>query len=261
MTIDQMVETQPRRLSERGFLVGTAALVTGGARRIGRTLCLALAREGATVVVHYLTSESEAAATVLELEAFGGKAFKVKCDLSGPDMAEDLVARAAEVAGRPLDILVNNASVFSQGSPVSTTVEQWDLNQTVNLRAPFLLSQVFAGQMAAGSRGNIINLNDFRLVRPDADHFAYSISKVGLHGLTCSLALALAPMIRVNELALGPVLAPAGAPEGYQHTLRDQIPTRRFPSLDEVSHAMLFLLGNEAVTGQTIFIDGGRHLT
>jgi NAD(P)-dependent dehydrogenase (short-subunit alcohol dehydrogenase family) len=261
MTIDRIVESQPRRLGERGFLAGTAALVTGGARRIGRTLCLALAREGATVVVHYLTSEAEAAATVLELEAFGGKAVKVKGDLAEPDMAESLVARAAEAAGRPLDILVNNASVFTQGSPVSTTLEEWDLNQTVNLRAPFLLSQVFAGQVAAGTTGNIINLNDFRLVKPDTDHFAYSVGKVGLHGLTRTLAAALAPRIRVNELALGAVLAPAGASEDYQHTLRNQIPTRKFPSLDEVSHAMLFLLGNEAVTGQTIFVDGGRHLT
>jgi glucose 1-dehydrogenase len=261
MTIDQIVEPSPERLGERGFLAGTAALVTGGARRIGRTLCLALAREGATVVVHYLTSEAAAAATVLELEAFGGKAFKVKCDLAQPDMAAGLIAQAAAAAGRPLDILVNNASVFAQGDPVTTTVEQWDLNQAVNLRAPFLLSQAFAGQVPAGATANIINLNDFRAIKPDADHFAYTISKAGLHGLTCSLALALAPGIRVNELALGAVSAPEGAPKDYEHTLREQIPSRKFPSLDEVSHAMLFLLGNDGVTGQTIFVDGGRHLT
>ena len=261
MTIDQIVEPRPERLGERGFLSGTTALVTGGARRIGRALCLALAQEGATVVVHYLTSEAAAAATVLELEVFGGKAFKVKCDLADPDNAAELVLRAAAIAGGPLDILVNNASVFGPGSPMTTTVEQWDLNQAVNLRAPFLLSQAFAGQVPAGIVGNIINLNDFRAVKPGADHFAYTMSKVGLHGLTRSLALALAPGIRVNELALGAVMAPEEAPNGYKQTLREQIPTRRFPSLDEVGNAMVFLLGNEGITGQTIFVDGGRHLT
>ncbi len=261
MTIDQIVEPRPERLGERGFLAGTTALVTGGARRIGRALCLALAWEGATVVVHYLTSEAAAAATVLELEAFGGRAFKVKCDLADPENAAELVIRAAAIAGRPLDILVNNASVFGPGSPLTTTVEQWDLNQAVNLRAPFLLSQAFAGQVPAGIVGNIINLNDFRAVKPGTDHFAYTMSKVGLHGLTRSLALALAPGIRVNELALGAVMAPEEAPDGYEHTLREQIPIRKFPSLDEVSNAMVFLLGNEGITGQTIFVDGGRHLT
>ncbi len=261
MTIDQIVEPMPARLGERGFLAGCAALVTGGALRIGRTLCLALAREGATVVVHYGTSEGEAAATVLELEAFGGKAFKVQGDLADPEVAAGLAARAAAMADRPLDILVNNASVFSQGSPTDTTLEQWDLNQAVNLRAPWLLSQAFAEQFPAGGDGNIINLNDFRAVQPGADHFAYTISKAGLHGLTRSLALALAPAVRVNELALGAVLPPEVAPGDYIHTLREQTPTKRFPSLDEVGHAMLFLLGNNGVTGQTIFVDGGRHLT
>ncbi|MEN8007590.1 MAG: SDR family oxidoreductase [Candidatus Krumholzibacteriota bacterium] len=261
MTVDNITEPQPERLGERGFLAGTVALVTGGARRVGRHLCLALAREGATVVVHYRTSASAAAATVLELEAFGGQAFKVNGDLAQPEVASALVADAAAVAGRPLDILINNASVFGPGSPATTTVQEWDHHQAVNLRAPFLLSQAFAAQVYAGNTGNIINFNDFRAIQPGADHFAYTMSKVGLHGLTRSLAVALAPAIRVNELALGAVLPPEDASGEYEHTLREQIPTGKFPSLDEVSHAMMFLLGNNGVTGQTIFVDGGRHLT
>jgi NAD(P)-dependent dehydrogenase (short-subunit alcohol dehydrogenase family) len=261
MTIDQIVEPRPERLGERGFLAGTTVLVTGGARRIGRALCLALAWEGATVVVHYKESETAAAATVLELEAFGGQAYMIKGDLAQPDVAADLIAQAAAKAGRPLDILVNNASVFAQGGLETITVKQWDLNQAVNLRAPFLLSRAFAGQVPTGGTGNIININDFRAINPGCDHFAYTISKVGLHGLTRSLAVALAPGTRVNELALGAVMAPEGAPDDYEHTLRDQIPMNQFPSLDEVCHAMLFLLGNPGVTGQTIFVDGGRHLT
>ena len=260
MTVDRIVEPLAKRSGERGFLAGTAALVTGGARRIGRTLCLALAQEGATVVVHYRDSEAAAAATVLELEAFGGEAFTVQGDLRDPNVASDLVASAAAEAGRPLDILVNNASVFAQGFPGTTSVQEWDLHQAVNLRAPFILARSFAAQVRNGTTGNIINLNDFRAARPGGDHFAYTVSKAGLSGLTRSLALGLAPNIRVNELALGAVLAPEGAPEGYIHTLKEQIPTRKFPSLDEVSHAMMFLLGNNAITGQTIFVDGGRHL-
>jgi len=261
MTIDRIVKPEAERLGQRGFLAGSAALVTGGARRIGRALCLALAQEGATVVVHYGTSKAAAAATVAELEAFGGQAFPLQGDLADPVIAAELPARAAAVAGRPLDILVNNASVFAQGSPESTTREQWDENQAVNLRAPFLLAQAFAAQIPAGGSGNIINLNDFRAIKPGADHFAYTVSKAGLHGLTRSLALALAPSIRVNELALGAVLAPEAASQDYIHTLKAQIPTGRFPSLDEVCHAMLFLLENKAITGQTLFVDGGRHLS
>ena len=112
MTIDKITEPQPERLGERGFLAGTAALVTGGARRIGRTLCLALAQEGATVVVHYNTSESAAAATVLELEAFGGQAFKVKGDLVQPECAAALIAAASAGASRPMRV-----SAFSASSP------------------------------------------------------------------------------------------------------------------------------------------------
>jgi NAD(P)-dependent dehydrogenase (short-subunit alcohol dehydrogenase family) len=248
-------------LGERGFLAGTAALVTGGARRIGRALCLALAREGATVVVHYRNSAADAAATVLELEACGAQAFTVKGDLALPEVAAGLIDEAAAATGRPLDILVNNASVFAQGSLETTTLEEWDFNQAVNLRAPWLLSQAFAEQVGVGVSGNIINLNDFRAVYPGSDHFAYTLSKVGLHGLTRSLALTLAPVIRVNELALGAVLAPEGASEDYERTLRSQIPAGKFTSLDEVCHAFMFLLGNTGVTGQTIFVDGGRHLT
>jgi NAD(P)-dependent dehydrogenase (short-subunit alcohol dehydrogenase family) len=261
MTIDQIVEPLAQRLGERGFLAGTAALVTGGARRIGRSVCLALAREGATVVVHYRNSESDAVATVLELEAFGVDAYMIQGDLSQPSAAAEVMDSATEAVGRPVDILINNASIFAQGSPVSTSVEEWDLNQAVNLRAPFLLSQAFAGQLPAGLTGNIINFNDFRALSPGPDHFAYTMSKVGLHGLTRSLALALAPRVRVNELALGAVLAPEGSPEDYEHTLREHIPAGKLTSLDEVCHAMLFLLGNNGVTGETIHVDGGRHLT
>lgn len=261
MVIDKIVPPQEDAPQREGFLTGRVALVTGGARRIGHHLALTLARQGADVVVHFRRSAEEAHQTAAQIVAAGSRAELVCGDLADPEVAAGLVVQGAEVMGRPLDILVNNASVFAQGSVDETSSEQWELNQAVNLRAPFLLSQAFARQLAPDQPGDIINLNDFRALNPGADHFAYTISKVGLHGLTRSLALALAPQVRVNELALGAVLAPEKAFRDYEHTLRGQIPTGRFPRIQDVKGALLFLLENGSVTGQTISIDGGRHLS
>jgi NAD(P)-dependent dehydrogenase (short-subunit alcohol dehydrogenase family) len=240
-------------------LAGRTALVTGGARRIGRTLVLALARAGARVVIHYRNSEAEARTALESARALGITAELVRADLADPAAAAGLVDEAARILGIP-DILVNNASVFDQGDFQKTSLQVWELNQAVNLRAPFLLSQAFARRLPADRPGDIVNLNDYRALRPGSDHFPYTISKVGLHGLTRSLAQALAPRIRVNELALGAILPPEQAPAEYEHTLRSQIPTARFGTLEEVADALLFLLGNASLTGQTVCVDGGRHL-
>jgi len=260
MAIDRFEEPTGGVRAARGFLRGRTALVTGGARRIGRALAVALAGEGASVVIHYRESGSAASQLAASIQADGGTAALVEGELADPGVAIGLVSVAAEAIGRPVDLLVNNASTFAQGSALDTTVEQWDLNQAVNLRAPFLLAQGLVRSLPKKGPADIINLNDYRALRPGADHFAYTISKAGLHGLTHSLALALAPRVRVNELALGAVLPPEKAPADYMHTLRDEIPTGRFSSTAEVAGAMLFLLENQGVTGQTVCIDGGRHL-
>jgi NAD(P)-dependent dehydrogenase (short-subunit alcohol dehydrogenase family) len=236
------------------------ALVTGGAKRIGRTLVLALAGAGARVVIHFRSSRQQAHQTAAEVAAAGGAAALLPGDLSDPSTASSLLQEAAAAFGRAPDILVNNASIFEQGSLADTTLDAWERHQAVNLRAPFLLSQAFARLLDTVRSGDIINLNDWRALRPGAGHFAYTSSKVALHGLTRSLALALAPRIKVNELALGAVLPPAKASDDYLHALKDEIPTRRFSKPGEVAQALLFLLGNPALTGQTICIDGGRHL-
>lgn len=244
----------------RKFLEGRTALVTGGGRRLGRALCTALARAGATVVVHHHTSREDAQATVAGLEVLGGRAFLLDGDLADAHGATTLCARAAERCGGALDILVNNASVFAPGSAQATTAQEWDRHQAVNLRAPFLLAQGFARQLAGDGPADIVNLNDGRALRPGADHFAYTISKVGLHGLTRSLALALGPRVRVNELALGAVLPPEVPAGGYQRTPRESLPLRRYPTPDDVAEGLLFLLGSPALTGQTLNVDGGQHL-
>ncbi len=240
-------------------LTGRTALVTGGAQRIGRALVLALAQAGAQVVIHYRSSEREAGITLEMARALGSNAQLVQADLADPAAAAALVDEAAQIL-EPPDILVNNASVFAPGDFQATSLSAWETNQAVNLRAPFLLSQAFARRLPVDRAGDIINLNDYRALRPGPDHFPYTISKVGLHGLTRSLALALAPRIRVNELALGAILPPEQAPADYEHTLRSQIPTARFGTLEEVANALLFLLGNASLTGQTVCVDGGRHL-
>ena len=241
-------------------LAGRTALVTGGARRIGAAIVRALSERGAAVVIHYLDSQAEAEDLAAELQTQGTEAFCVQADLADPVATASLVGEAARAAGRPIDLLINNASIFEPDGPKETDPELWDRHQAVNLRAPNRLGRVFAVQLPTDGPADIINLNDIRALRPEGDYLAYTNSKVGLHGLTRSLALALAPRVRVNEIALGSVLPPDRPTDQYEHTLREEIPLQEFPQVAHVTDSLLFLLGNQAVTGQTIQVDGGAHL-
>ncbi len=243
-----------------GFLIGRTALVTGGARRMGRHLARALAEQGADIVLHYNQSEFEAHATADELKSRGVRVALLQADLMDSFIAEDLIYRAAEAMDKPLDILVNNASQFGQGSAQKTSANTWDDFQNVNLRAPFIMAQTLCKVLGEEDRGDVINLNDFRSLRAASENFAYNMSKWGLHGLTRNLALALAPRLRVNELALGAVLPPSPSSGDYKRTTREEIPIGRFVTPEEVCSAMLFLLGNEAMTGQILNLDGGQNL-
>ena len=154
-----------------GALAGRTALVTGAARRIGRALVLAVASAGARVVIHYHQSAAEAETLAAEIGSPGCEALLVSGDLADPALPATLFTAAREQSGAAVDSLTNNASVFDQGSALDTSIADWDLNQAVNLRAPFLLSQAFARQLAADKPADIINLNDNRAVRPGSDHF------------------------------------------------------------------------------------------
>lgn len=244
-------------------LDGRMALVTGGARRIGRSLVLALARQGADIVLHYHQSVADAEDVAKQVQAIGRKCEILQGDLADPQTPERLMSQAVALWSCPVDILINNASVFEQGHLPDTDLAQWNHMQAVNLRAPMLLAQALLRHFSETTKGDIINLNDSKTLRPRADHFAYTLSKIGLHGLTQNLALALAPRIRVNELALGSVLPPdrkPGQPD-YVHTPRQDIPLGSFGSVDQIDEALLFLLGPSAGTGQTLYVDGGLHLT
>lgn len=239
-------------------LQGKNILVTGAARRLGSLFALTAAREGANIFLHYHHSKTGALELADEIENMGLKAWMVEADLQDPLQAIDLAERATKIA--PLFAVVNSAAVFETKGLEETSLKDWQSNLNINLTAPFLISQAFAKQFQFEDRaGRIVNILDWRALRPGKDHFPYTISKAGLAALTKSLAYALAPRIVVNGLALGAVLPPAGGVNSDE--LMKNIPSKRWATLDEVAQALLFLLeGPEYITGEILHVDGGRHL-
>lgn len=238
-------------------LSGKTVLVTGGARRIGRAISLAIAEAGGNVIVHHNHSPAAAEETRQEILHMGREAWVFQADLEDPAQADSLMDAAARVA--TLDGLVNNAAIFSSGDALSTTLETWQQHLAVNLTAPFLLSQAFARNLKDSSDGRILNILDWRALRPGADHFAYTISKAALAAMTQSLAITLAPRIQVNGLAFGAILPPADG--GSTGGILASIPAGRWADLREVVQSVVFLLsGPSYITGEIVHLDGGRHL-
>jgi pteridine reductase len=239
-------------------LAGHKALITGGGKRLGRAFAEAMVRRGASLAVHYGTSAAGAQEIVDLARSLDIKAVALQADLADPEQVAGLIERAGEALGR-LDLLINNASIFEPLSLMETSKDSWDRHMAINLTTPFMLSQAFAGQLEDDA-GAIVNLLDWRALRPGADHFPYTISKAALAALTKSLAVALAPNIRVNGLALGAVLPPEGDHGDPDAALRG-VPLPRWATLEEVVHALLFLLaGPDFITGEILHFDGGRQL-
>lgn len=239
--------------------------MTGAARRLGRSIALAVGRAGADVVVHYRTSEREAAEVCRELEALGAGASAVAADLSDPAEVEGLVDRAHEAAGG-LDLLVNSASIFPVGGLADVAWSDLDLNLRVNAWAPFVLTRGLAeragsaGGGDAGATAAVVNLLDTRIRGGDPDHAAYHLSKVALAELTRMTALAYAPCVRVNGVAPGPVLPPEGKDDAYLRGRIAALPLGGLIPDAAIAEAVLYLLSAESVTGQVLFVDGGSHL-
>ncbi|HOJ34699.1 MAG TPA: SDR family oxidoreductase [Candidatus Hydrogenedentes bacterium] len=237
-------------------LRGKTALVTGGAKRLGRAISLALAREGVQVVVHYNTSQQEAESFVKELRVLGVKSWAVAGNFEQPEVAEHVLEEARAQAGT-LDFLINNASVFPSGTLWDLTPAELLRNVQINAVAPLLLSRAFA---ATKRPGHIVNLLDCRIVDYDAAHVPYHLSKRMLFSLTRMMAMEFAPEIQVNAVAPGLILPPEGKDESYLQSLAHTNPLKRYGAPEDIAAAVLFLLSSDFVTGQVIFVDGGRHM-
>ncbi|MFL5331910.1 MAG: SDR family oxidoreductase, partial [Geminicoccaceae bacterium] len=234
-------------------------LVTGGARRIGRAIALDFARCGWNVAVHFNKSESEAEAVVAEITTCGARAVSVRADLQVESEVEQLVPMAVRHLG-PLSDLVNNASVFEGDSGLDATRDSWDRNFEVNLRAPFVLIQNFVRQLLPNGHGSIVNLIDERVWNLTPHFVSYTVSKAALWTLTQTLAVALAPAVRVNAVGPGAALASGYETPDTFRRLGAALPRGCGTAPEEIGDAVRFLLRSPAITGQMLAVDGGKHL-
>ena len=257
--------TRRRRTSARTMhpaagmrdLRGATALITGSAKRIGRAIALSLAREGANVVVHYRSAVEEAQDLVQELTRLGVRAWALRADFRKINELNGVVDRAVELADS-VQILINNASAFPRNTFETVTREELIASIETDAWAPFELARRFARQADAG---HIVNLLDTRIAaRFDWQHFAYCAAK-DLFGLfTRLMAIHLAPRVAVNVVAPGLILPPEGKGPEYLEELKSELPLQRIGDPAFVAEAVVFLVKSEFITGQTIFVDGGRHL-
>jgi NAD(P)-dependent dehydrogenase (short-subunit alcohol dehydrogenase family) len=237
-------------------LRGKTALITGAARRIGREIALALAREGVHIAVHYQRSHQDALALEGELHGFGVRVALVRGDLSDTE-APGQIFRAATNSLGPIDLLINNASVFPEER---LSEMRWDtLEQSIRVHAwaPFVLARFLH---ESGRPGCVINLLDARVHAHDPLHAPYQLGKRMLSDLTGLMARAFAPRVRVNAIAPGAVLPPEGKGDDYLARIGADMPLRRVPAAEEIAEAAVFLLRAPSITGETLYVDAGRHL-
>jgi NAD(P)-dependent dehydrogenase (short-subunit alcohol dehydrogenase family) len=239
------------------ILKGKVALVTGASKRVGRAIAIALAEEGVHIVAHdHRTQETETKRVCDEVEDCGAKAWRVMADLEKPSEYESLVAQARNAAGA-LDILINNASIFLPSTILDAGFNDVMRHVQVNAWTPFVLSRDFARH---AGRGKIINLLDSRITGRDRTHMAYLLSKQMLASLTKLCALEFAPAVTVNGIAPGLILPPAGKDETYLDQLAEKVPLRKHGGPQDIADAVIYLLKSDYVTGQIIYVDGGRRL-
>ncbi|MGC6475627.1 MAG: SDR family oxidoreductase [Parvibaculales bacterium] len=233
------------------------ALITGGAKRIGKAIALGLAQQGWQIAIHYGHSGQEADELVAQLQTKNVKAIALQADLADASQVETLIPRAAEAFGE-INLLVNNASVFERDTATDFTTATWDTHLNVNLRAPALLMRDFAGQTSAG---NIINIIDQRVWRLTPDFSSYTVSKTGLWSLTQTFAQALAEKnIRVNGIGPGPTLPNPRQDQAEFDKQTRLVPLGHGASPEEVADAVMYILSANSMTGQMIALDGGQHL-
>lgn len=235
------------------------ALVTGGAKRLGRAIALSLADHGWDIALHYHRSTSEAEKTAQEIKARGRQSFLIQADLGKEAEVEKIMPRINADFGS-LQCLINNASVFEMDKIDTASRDSWDKHIETNLRAPLVLSQAFAKQLPDGTEGNIINLLDQRVWKLTPYFLSYTVAKMGLWTLTRTMALGLAPRIRVNGIGPGPTLpSPRQSEEQFQ-AQSAAMPLGHGATAEEIAAGVLYILSAPSMTGQMIALDGGEHL-
>jgi pteridine reductase len=234
------------------------ALVTGGARRVGRALAMALAKQGMTVAVHYGHSEREARETRDAIVALGARCETFQADLREADAPGSLIARVTKTLGG-LDVLVNSAAGMERTPFGTITPQAYDEILALNLRAPFFLSQA-AAPFLKKARGSIVSISDLAALETWPGYIPHGLSKSGILYITRTLATILAPDVRVNAIVPGAVLLPESGVSEDEKRLEETTPLKRIGSPDDVVHALLFLLQADYVTGEAIIVDGGRHV-
>lgn len=235
-----------------------AALVTGGARRLGRAITLALAAAGFDVAIHMRSAHAEAEALAAEIEAMGRRALVIAADLAREEEVQALFPAALSLG--PIGLLVNNASAFERDEWESATRASWDRHLEPNLRAPFVLTQHFARVLPRTAEGVVVNLLDERVWALTPHFVSYTLSKAGLWTLTRTLALALAPRIRVAGIGPGPALPSARQSAAEFARQTSILPLRHGPTPEEIARAVLMILVLPSFTGQMLALDGGQHL-
>ena len=240
-------------------LKNKVALVTGGARRIGRTIALDLVTHGTSIAVHYRTSQSEADALVTEIRTNHGKAQPFRANLEHVSEMEQMVAKVLDAFGR-IDILINSASIFASTLLTEITERDWDANLDTNLKAPFFLSKFASAPMRKQGAGKIVNLGDWAGIRPYKDYLPYSVSKSGLIGLTKALAKELAPEVQVNCIALGMVMPPENYSKKEVERLVSRTLTKKMGTPEDVARAVIFFCETDFATGTILPLEGGRLL-
>ena len=246
-----------------------AALITGGAKRLGRAMALHLASKGKNVVIHYSSSADDAAETAEAARAFGIKAAIVHADLLNAEDTATLIVRAVKAIGEPLDVLINNASIFEYDNLETASFESWDRHINSNLRAPVFLTQAFAKQVpkaAVDENGepvasaSVVNMVDMRVRKLTPEFATYTLAKVGLWAFTQTAAQFLAPHVRVNAIGPGPTMQ--GTRQSAEHFAKQRAATilERGSDPTEICKALDFILEIDGMTGQLICLDGGQHL-
>lgn len=254
-------ETTTTKIGEKVSLQGEIAVVTGGAKRIGRAISLALAKAGADVTIHYGSSVEDAEKTAAEVRRAGVRSTTVSADLAEPQSAADRIfEETVATLGAPT-ILINSAAIFAAGTVRNTTPADWERHLHINLQSPFSLLQRFVAELPADRSGSVVNIVDWRAHVHPPGHLAYTVSKTGLLAMSRMAAQELAPQIRVNAIAPGPMLPPPGQDDSYLKPVVDKLPMQRQGSPEDIARAVVYLCSEPFVTGTLLHVDGGQQFS